>query len=402
MKLFDNIAISHKFLSVATEIERKVFVYAWDKTRSFGLRFRQCELMPEVGEPSEDMFYILDQLAARKLTGDLARAKVLAFAEKHGSLIQLICNKHLQIGVTATTVNKYWPKLIPVFQVQLAKEEALQKVKFPCYGQLKYDGVRIIIMKTLDDQLYFYTRNGLEIELPKIAKVLSAIPAGTVLDTEVTLKAGTVEDRAKVSGMINSARQKGKIDESLLSFNVFDLLTYEEFQSQSCRVGYKERLKGLEAGFNLLFTEEVKTVLTLAETKVLTSAIETNAWFEEVLAKGQEGLILKPMNHLYTFKRSKDWIKLKATKTADLKCIGIEEGDNKYSGMIGALVCEGMVDHIRVKVKIGSGLTDHDRRMSPTAYIGKTIEIKYNTIISNNNGTTSLFLPRFVAVRYDK
>lgn len=403
MKLFDKIAIDPKQLQCATELEKKVFVYAWDKTKSFGLHFRSCDVVyGPIGEPSAAMFELLDDLASRKLTGDLARVLVINFAEKHGSLIQLICNKHLQIGISAATVNKYIPKLIPIFQVQLAKEEVIQKVKFPCYGQLKYDGVRIIVMKTLDEQILFYTRNGLQIHLPMLAQLFEEIPTGLIFDTEVTIKEGKMVDRTKVSGMINSARQKGKIQETLLCFNVFDMMTIEEFQKQQCLLPYSKRLEHLAYTYEYLLPDTVKEAMKLAETRVLKSVSEASEWLSNAWSNGDEGLILKPLDHLYTFKRSKDWIKFKATKSADLKCIKVEEGDNKYTGMIGALVCEGIIEHVRVKVRIGSGLTDNDRGMKPSYYIGKTIEIKYNSIVSNKNGTTSLQAPRFVMVRYDK
>lgn len=402
MKLLRDAQANPMALKHATELERKVFRYAFDKTITFGVNFSSTSIESELGEPSEEMFVLLDLLASRAVTGHDAIRRVREFAAAHGGLIKLICNKHLQAGMRETTINKYIPNCVPVFSVQLAKDEPLSSVKFPCFGQLKYDGVRVIVMKTLAGPLRFYTRNGLELRLPYTADLLKDIPKGVTIDTEVTIRQGTTEDRAKVSGMLNSARQGGVINESLLVFNAFDMLPTEGFLGRKCLQPYQERLDALANLVKHDLTSTQADVVTFAETRVLHSAAEANTWFENVLNQGQEGLILKPHDHLYKFRRSKDWIKLKAVKTADLACIGIEEGRNKYTGMIGALVCKGIVEGKMVTVSVGSGLTDYDRDLPEDIYLGKTIEVKYNTVITAADGTHSLFLPRFTGVRYDK
>jgi len=125
--------------------------------------------------------------------------------------------------------------------------------------------------------------------------------------------------------------------------------------------------------------------------------------YEEVIAQNYEGLILKRADHLYTFKRSKDWVKLKEIKTADLKCVGVQEGTGKYEGMIGALMCEGMVEGKFVTVNVGSGLSDVQRSLDDIQYIGETIEVKYNSVIRDSvTNQFSLFLPRYAIARFDK
>jgi DNA ligase-1 len=125
--------------------------------------------------------------------------------------------------------------------------------------------------------------------------------------------------------------------------------------------------------------------------------------YEHLISQGYEGAMLKHANSTYDFKRSASWVKMKETKTADLTCVGHLFGTGKYEGMIGSLVCKGIVEGVPVEVAVGSGLTDDDRAKKPTSYIGKTIEVKYNTVVQDKNGnTSSLFLPRFSCVRFDK
>ena len=86
---------------------------------------------------------------------------------------------------------------------------------------------------------------------------------------------------------------------------------------------------------------------------------------------------------------------------ADLKVVAIQEGTGKYKGKIGALLCESGDGN--VKVSVGSGLTDEQRSLPESDYIGKIISVKYNTKIPNyDKSGETLFLPRFVEIRLDK
>jgi DNA ligase-1 len=221
-----------------------------------------------------------------------------------------------------------------------------------------------------------------------------------MVDTEVTLVEGTTEDRTKVSGMINSARSGTKINEDILVFNAFDLLSLYEFESCSCASPYCDRLINLRSLLGVLpNTAPIK----LAETYIIRTPEKVQELYADMISKNQEGLILKSPSHFYSFKRSPDWAKLKEVKTADLLCVDFEFGEGKYDGMIGALVCEGLVEGKKILVRVGSGLTDADRLAHPSDYLAHTIELKYNSVIQDSRTKQwSLFLPRFVQVRFDK
>ena len=75
-------------------------------------------------------------------------------------------------------------------------------------------------------------------------------------------------------------------------------------------------------------------------------------------------------------------------------------GTGKYEGMIGSLICESS-DGI-VKVSVGSGLTDEDRKKPVEDYIDKIIAINYNGKITNKQNEQSLFLPIYLETRFDK
>ena len=205
--------------------------------------------------------------------------------------------------------------------------------------------------------------------------------------------------RSVVTGLINSAIRNKSIDEDKLEFNVFDYLTLEEFTSFICTKTYLVRRFTAAVCVNSLSLPQ----LTLAKQYAVSHQGELEVLYAALVEQGYEGLIIKHTESQYTFKRSAEWIKLKETKTADIQCVDIVEGQGKYIDEIGALHCEGIVEGKNIQVKVGSGLADIDRAEEYTYFLGKTIEIKYNSITKDSRtGQYSLFLPRFVCVREDK
>jgi ATP-dependent DNA ligase len=289
--------------------------------------------------------------------------------------------------------------MTPILSIplQLAKEVPLAKVKFPAYLEPKYDGVRLAIVKH-GDVLVIRTRNGKQAHLPRIEANLKQIEWTGVIECEVTLTTGKMEDRTTVSGMINSSLHGNPINEDALHFYCFDYLSFDDFISKTCKKTYAMRRQDL-VGCAVLNNPQ----FSIATTQVVQNTEEAQNTYEHLISQGYEGAMLKHADSTYDFKRSASWVKMKETKTADLVCTSYLLGTGKYEGMIGSLVCKGIVDGVPVEVAVGSGLTDYDRQQSFATYKGKTIEVKYNALIQDKlGGVHSLFLPRFSCVRFDK
>jgi ATP-dependent DNA ligase len=126
---------------------------------------------------------------------------------------------------------------------------------------------------------------------------------------------------------------------------------------------------------------------------------EARETFDSYLAEGQEGIILKDLNGVWEDKRAKHQIKFKGELECELRVVGIQPGTGKYSGMLGALICESE-DGV-VKADVGSGFKD-DQRVDADFYLDKIVSVKYNARIKNKQGEESLFLPVFIEVRGDK
>ena len=377
--------------------EWRVFVYAYHPDSIYHMKWPSANIH-DIGEPNEQMFTLLDSILDGNITGNKAKARVQSFVSIHGSLIKFIINKDLDCGVTATIFNKIYPESIPQFKVQLAKEIDIKTIAYPVLAQLKYDGVRLIAMIE-NRKCTFKTRNGKKVHLLHLAEAIEALPFDNyILDGEIVLASGKMEDRTKISGMINSAMHGGRVNQDDMVLHIFDTMPLSEFNACECDTIYDDRF----AILNKILETNESDHLAIAPTNEVHSAEAATNLYEGALAMGYEGLVLKYPRHKYTFKRSKDWIKVKEVKHADLKVIGIEPGQGKYDGMTGALICEGMVEGKEVKVNVGSDLTDL-QRSDYYLFLYKTVEVLYNAVIKDSvTNQYSLFLPRFVQVRYDK
>jgi ATP-dependent DNA ligase len=147
--------------------------------------------------------------------------------------------------------------------------------------------------------------------------------------------------------------------------------------------------------------KELKHYVDLVLTKEVNNQEEAQALFEEYLASGQEGTILKSKDAIWEDKRSKGQIKFKGELDCDLKVVDWVEGTGKNVGRLGALVCES--EDGLIQVNVGSGYTDAERDSFGREVIGKIVAVKYNARIKDRGeGIERLFLPIFIEIREDK
>jgi ATP-dependent DNA ligase len=250
----------------------------------------------------------------------------------------------------------------------------------------------------------FFSRSGKEVNLlGHLADKFISLADGNnvVFDGELLVSSvnGT-EDRQTGNGILNKA-VKGTISDgeaSRVYATVWDIIPFDKFVKGVYNIPYGQRIQRLID--TLAVQSDVTDKIKLVEHFVVNSYEEAQQLFQAYLDSGQEGIILKDLSGIWEDKRSKTQIKFKAELDCDLKIVGIEEGSGKYEGMLGALVCESS-DGI-VKVSVGSGLSDEQRRSLGNEIIGKVVAVKYNARIKNQAGAQSLFLPILLEIREDK
>lgn len=353
----------------------------------------------------------LSILSTRTLTGNAAIAQLqmilCAVTIEDAEVIKRIIGKDLKCGVSTSTVNKVWKGLVHEFPCMLCspfEQRLVDKIRFPAIAQTKMDGMRVnAIVK--DGALSFYSRNGKELSLldnmsEELLMMQQTYGKDVVFDGELLVldENGKISDRQTGNGTLNRA-VKGTITEEQASrvvMIVWDIIPYDMFLKEKDITEYSMRFAILEN----LIKRKVGNKVCLIESSTVQSLEQTQEIFQKHLTDGHEGIILKDPRSIWENKRSKSQIKFKAELDCDLRVVGVQEGSGKCEGMMGALMCES-ADGV-IKVSVGSGFSDKQRKLDSTEYLDKIVSIKYNARIKNVKGEESLFLPIFLETRLDK
>ena len=354
----------------------------------------------------------LYDLSSRSVTGHAAieylRMLLSSLSEDDAKVIERIIQKDLKCGVQVSTANAVWTGLVSEYPVMLCspfEQKLVDKINFPAYAQMKMDGMRFNAI-VRDGKCEFRSRNGKEIlllgnleqEFISLAGSIDCVFDGELL---VMLEGDyQFADRQTGNGILNKAN-KGTIsakEASMVHASVWDLIPYAYFADGKCPTPYSKRFSTLEA---IISKQKSKNKKIWTVTSTIVETLEqAQEIFQDYLSKGYEGIILKDGSGVWEDKRAKHQIKFKGELECDLKIVAIEEGTGKYAGMLGSLICES-ADGL-VKVSVGSGLTDAQRKSYGQEIVDKIVAIKYNSRIKNKLGEESLFLPIFVEIRDDK
>jgi hypothetical protein len=388
------------------ELLREVIRLALDPFTQFYIRkipkYSQIETT-DIGLP--EALAQLWYLSSRTITGNKAiehlRSILCNLPEDKAKVIERIIQKDLKCGVSVATANDVWMGLIKEYPVMLCSgydQKLVDKIEFPAYVQLKEDGMRFNAI-VVDDKCEFKSRNGKTLDLLgnlEAEFVAMANGIDCVFDGELLVKIdGKIADRQTGNGILSKAG-KGTIsakEAELVCATVWDHIPYAYFISSHCPLPYQQRFKRLAERVNHPRIELVPSL-------IVDSLDEAQALFEQYLIDGKEGIILKSMDGEWEDKRSKSQIKFKGELECDLLVTGIDNGTGKYQGMLGSLICASS-DNV-IKVNVGSGLNDEQRRSLNSDIIGRVVAVKYNARIKSKDGTESLFLPIFIELRDDK
>ena len=100
---------------------------------------------------------------------------------------------------------------------------------------------------------------------------------------------------------------------------------------------------------------------------------KVDEFLRESLDKGFEGIMLRDINSPWSEKRTDRLLKVKPVEDDEATVIAIQEGEGKYKGMIGALVCESK----GMRFKVGTGLTDEERSHGAGYWIDRYITYRF-------------------------
>lgn len=370
------------------------------------------ELSMESEYTPDSIFTLMDYLKENNTGRDKDIATVQQFIntlenEKFKEFIRKFVTKEVKLGISEKTVNKiYGAGTIPAFAVQLAESYAKKEAKLTgdFYVTLKLDGNRCIAIVDKDGKSKFFTRAGQPItgltEIEEKLSTLTGMNEGVVLDGELLLEnPENLHSKDLFQATQKVVRKDG--EKKGLIFYIFDMMSYEAFLKGKSYGTYKVRR---EEGLNTLaeYFEnekclEVLPVLYYGSDKNLIPSLLLRV--EEL---GHEGLMINTADGYYQTKRTSDLLKVKSFKSADLHCVGVEEGSGRNEGRLGAI----LVEYKGGVTKVGSGFSDAERDYiwyHQDELIGKIIEVKYfEESKDSKTEQVSLRFPTFVTVREDK
>lgn len=328
--------------------------------------------------------------------------------------LKQVFTKSYKCGITASSVNKAIPNLIPEFKVMLANsyEKFSDRVKDTFYLTLKLDGHRTLAFIIFEDgkvsDIKFRTRKGHEITglseiknemIDSLNATKFAKTENIVLDGEITVLDDTTNPESVFQSTSKIIRKDG--EKTGLKFHVFDCLKESDFWLGKSKLIYTERRGSIEAMFKNCFVN-TKHIVKVPILYSGSDATEIAKWSDKVTKLGYEGIMLNTSGGFYRTKRTPDLLKVKKFHSADILCTGVFEGEGRLVGKLGGIY----VDFKGTKVGVGTGFNDEQRKYywnNQDEIVGKIVEIKYFEESTNqNDDSISLRFPVFISVREDK
>lgn len=352
------------------------------------------------------LFELLDKLSSREVTGHDALALVNGFISEHKDyedIIHNILDRNLKTRVTESIINKVHKKLIPAFDVVLAKtfEDHMKKVNFVnqiWYASRKLDGLRCVVTVHYDGTVEIKSRKGMPfntLDLIK-AEVQKLGLKGVVFDGEICI---VDEDGNEDFAAIQKLWNKKNFTIPNPRYKIFDMLTLEEFKEKEGERNLSVRIAELSETI-----PANNTFLSVLEFERVLSDEHLEELREKARKLGWEGIMIRK-NEGYKGKRTDSLLKCKLFYDAEYVVISTI---NKVQRVIvdqveveEDMLSKVVIKHKGYEVGVGSGFSIDQRRLyyaHPEKIIGKEITVQYFEETTNEKGTISLRFPTVKAI----
>jgi DNA ligase-1 len=204
---------------------------------------------------------------------------------------------------------------------------------------------------------------------------------------------------------MKQAHRKSDVETGGMVYNIFDIIPLDDFQRGHWNAQQYKRFDILEQARGRL-DDNPSSLRIVSGLEVALDGAEGHdimrRYAEDCVAEGFEGIMIKAVDAPYVCKRSDFWMKWKPVISVDLEIVGFEEGTGRNENRLGAIICEGEDNGRRIRVNVGSGLSDSDRDeywTSRNELLGHLVEIQADAVTQNQDGTYSLRFPRFLRFR---
>lgn len=409
---------------------------AMGKSITYGITSKGIEIQPHSLDDHSyvgwyDGFHsILERLASRELTGNAAIETVTDYLKYHDEetqrfLLQVL-DRDLNLGIGWGTYRSEVMGLNDQFEVALAqhleKVKGVNPVDGTWFASRKCDGCRDVTIhipangttefRSRQNKV-FTTLDNLKAEAARFLAPLG--PGEWVLDGELC----KVDENGNedFQAIMKEIRKK---DYTITSccYQVFDVLTYDEFRLGKSRKPFSQRLEILNK-LNAEYEKQPHGACWVKPLKQerLTCQADFDRWAGYVEAGNWEGFMLRK-DVPYQSGRTKDLLKVKKFDDAEYTVTGIDVASVATRVETGLLTTtlpgQGVVEYEGVKalhithkgcdVAVGAGLTREQRIAwfkDPSLIIGKTITVKFFKETTNAQGGVSLRFPTLKCVYED-
>ena len=374
----------------------------------------------------------LEAISNREVTGSHALnllVDLLSLCEPEDSyIIERIIEKDCKIGMGTTFMNKVFKGLIeetPYMGAVSFDEKKARKI---------FDkGAKGISQVKMDGRYCNAVIRGGEVELEsrqgeptivtgaKFAEELSQLE-DCVLNGELTMDGiPRYESNGIIASIIDISKNKtersekenekklaafeekhGNFEEALgkIRYTVWDRISIDEYFEQKSKVPYSKRAIELNKALKNIETSHVSIV----EGKVVNSYEEAIAHFQEILARGDEGTILKAYDGEWKDGKPTWQIKMKLELTLDLVITGFNYGTKgtKNENVVSSLNAETSCGKLKtrpqgLKEDLMVEITENQEKL-----LGTIIEVKCSGLSFDHTGAYSLLYPAFKHFRDDK
>lgn len=409
---------------------KEILKFIYDPGFVTGLKQRKLDTSHFLNEgsilsPEQFMEFLKKHNTGSDYAAQMANGFIYSFdGDEAQWLAEGMATKNLQIGVSVTTLNDVFGKgFIPRIGIMRGKL-CPEKINGKYIVTEKIDGNRRLIKVDETGTVEVYTRSGKrDYGLVDIEEQAKHLPWGYMYDSEC-VASGIFEDsialRQASASILNSKGTRRGVD--ALLFDIIPLNEYGAGRSAYAAIARKAMLATmfddrdsiqqlLDAGMlsNMVVdhfkqrykrTGETPNIMVLPILGIVQTRDEGIALAKPIWEVGGEGVMLVEHQSPYEVNPNprKTLLKIKLVNEYVCRCIGVEEGTNKYEGMLGAIVVEYIRGDSVYEVKVGSGFTDFDRSYyweHPDEIIGKDIEIESFGESRNAQGTYSLNCPIF-------
>ena len=355
----------------------------------------------------------LMKLANREVSGDAAerllQKTVALYDYESQEILYKIIERNLKIGISLDNFLDVIGEKDIKFEVALAenlnKAKGVNPIDGTYFISRKLDGVRCIcyIDKRPDYvAIRFVSRQGknfttLDNLAAPVGYFTRTLRDGNwVLDGEICVM--DENGNENFHGLMKEVTRKNHTIENP-RYNVFDILTFDEFEGKTPSPLFIARLYSLQS---LELHNSCEPIKVLEQERVISQEV-LDRWIDTAKENGWEGCMLRK-DMPYKRGRSKDLLKIKGMQDAEYEVIGVEtgkatynEGGHKEFDVASALY----IKHKDNIVKVGSGLSKGQRLRwfnHPEEIIGKTITVQY--FEETQDSKTKEYSLRFPVLKY--